>query len=213
MKIDHQCFQGMSQKLSLLEPIKLGRVRSVRLTWSFPLSPPTPPRSVRLTWSFAISPHSLLPARWSCSARSWEASLLGRAPAGSACSLDSPSSSSPPPSPPSGWSGSDWGGRRILRRGEKRQRSCTVVRYWNEIEGWAKTEHRTVLYYMWYKNKTAYLNSLQHLSIWFSSWQLPLQRNWHKIHKVLLIKLQTDCTFSFFSDADTLRLDIKRASA
>ena len=61
MKIDHQSFQGMSQKLSLLEPIKLGRVRSVRLTWSFPLSPPPPPpppRSIRLTWSFAHSPHS-----------------------------------------------------------------------------------------------------------------------------------------------------------
>ena len=67
-------------------------------------------------------------------------------------------------------------------------------------------------YYMWYKNKTAYLNSLQHLSIWFSSWQLPLQRNWHKI-QLLLIKLQTDCTFSIFSDADTLRPTIKRASA
>ena len=58
MKIDHQYFQGKSQKLSLLEPIKLGRVRSVRLTWSFPLSPPTPPpRSVWLTWLFFISPH------------------------------------------------------------------------------------------------------------------------------------------------------------
>ena len=66
-------------------------------------------------------------------------------------------------------------------------------------------------YYMWYKNKTAYLNSLQHLSIWFFSWQLPLQRNWHKI-QLLLIKLQTDCTFSIFSDADTLRPTIKPAS-
>ena len=36
MKIEYQ--QGMSQKLSLMEPIKLGRVRSVRLTSSHFLS-------------------------------------------------------------------------------------------------------------------------------------------------------------------------------
>ena len=36
MKIEYQ--QGMSQKLSLMEPIKLGRVRSVSLTWSFSIS-------------------------------------------------------------------------------------------------------------------------------------------------------------------------------